>query len=269
MSQTEQNEFPRVLNEGTLFGLGTSNVKDTYLSPFNYKGWGMRILNERMKIIPLANYRISRQQLINVDISSTKNPAERINDFAGFVDYSLGYHYRMPVSTNFMIMGGVFGHFLGGFIYNTQNGNNPLSAKIDLDLNLSVIAIYSTRLKDLPLTFRYQADLPVMGVFFAPPYGKTYYEIFNVGHTTDIVSFNSFHNKFAMKNYFTVDIPVKSMTIRAGYLNSLYYSDVNLIKTHLISNSFMIGWVKEFISLGGKRSRHKQKTQSAFYSNGI
>lgn len=59
------------------------------------------------------------------------------------------------------------------------------------------------------------------------------------------------------------------MTIRAGYLNSLYYSDVNLIKTHLISNSFMIGWVKEFISLGGKRSRHKQKTQSAFYSNGI
>jgi len=168
-----------------------------------------------------------------------------------------------------MLMSGLSGHFLGGFIYNTQNGNNPLSAKIDVDLNLSAIAIYHTRIKELPLTFRYQIELPVAGVFFAPPYGKTYYEIFNVGHTSDVISFNSLHNKFAMKNYFTVDIPIKKVTIRAGYLNSLYYTDINLIESHLISNSFMIGWVKEFISLGGKRSRQSHKSRSAFYSNGF
>ncbi|MFQ9021699.1 MAG: hypothetical protein ACLR6J_10820 [Parabacteroides merdae] len=32
----------------------------------------------------------------------------------------------------------------------------------------------------------------------------------------------------------------------------MYRTDVNSIKTHVLSNSFMIGLVKEFVSFGGK-----------------
>lgn len=262
-AQNGTDETPRVMNEGTLIGFGSSHVKDTYLSPFNYSGWGLRILNERIKNLDKGHF--SRQQIINVDISSTKNPAENVTDFGAFVDYTLGYHYRFHAAPSFRILAGASGHLMGGFLYNTRNGNNPLSAKVDIDLNLSVLMLWNVRVKRHQLTFRYQADMPFVGAFFAPDYGASYYEMFNVGNLTDVIAFNSFHNKFAMRNYLTLDIPLSRSILRVGYLNSIYKTDVKEIQSHVISHSFMIGWVKEFIPLGGKRSRHTQRTHSPFY----
>ncbi|MCD8042010.1 MAG: DUF3316 domain-containing protein [Tannerellaceae bacterium] len=264
-SQTDKEAAAYSMNEGTMAGLGAAHVKDTYLSPFDYNGWGFRILNERMKIISRGNGNISRQQFINVDISSTRNPAENINDFGGFVDYSLGFHYRFNLSPNFRILAGGAGHLMGGFLYNTRNGNNPFSAKADIDLNLSAMMMYHTRIKDLPLTFRYQIEMPVTGVFFAPDYGESYYEIFNVGNVRHTIRFNSFHNKFAFKNYFTVDIPCRGFTLRAGFLNSIYHTDEQDIQTRIVTNTFLIGWVKEFIVIGGKRQKRKPTFNSSFY----
>ena len=156
-------------------------------------------------------------------------------------------------------------HGMGGFIYNTRNGNNPASAKADIDLNISAMAIYKLRVKEYPMTLRYQFTIPFAGVLFSPHYGQSYYEIFNLGNASGVVQFNSFHNKFAMKNFFTVDFPVCNFTIRAGYLNSSYRTDVNGIQSHIISHSFMIGLVKEFISFGGKRLKNTQRFRSAYY----
>ena len=89
----------RSINESTMVGIGGYNLRDTYLSPstdINYTGWVAWVLNERMKIVRLADYNVSRQQLINVEFGSTRNGAETANEYAGFVDYSLGYHYRFP-----------------------------------------------------------------------------------------------------------------------------------------------------------------------------
>ncbi|MDR1557874.1 MAG: DUF3316 domain-containing protein [Tannerellaceae bacterium] len=244
-AQFNSEEVQREMNEGTLAGFGTSQVKDTYLSPFNYSGWGARILNERMSLLRRMNF--FRQQIISVDISSTQNPAENVNDFGAFVDYSLTYYYRIRTGNNFSLLPGASAHLMGGFIYNTRNGNNPLSAKVDIDLGLSVIMLYTFRIKKYPLTLRYQADIPLGGIFFSPPYGISYYEMFNEGNRSEIIAFNSFHNKLALKNYATVDIPVHGSTLRLGYLSSLYYSDTNQIDTRILSNTFMIGWVKKFV----------------------
>jgi hypothetical protein len=240
-AQFNSEETPRGMNEGTLAGFGTSQVKDTYLSPFTYTGWGARILNERMTL--LRDLRFSRQQIISVDISSTRNPAENVNDFGAFVDYTLAYHYRIPSGANLRLLPGAFAHLTGGFIYNTRNGNNPLSAKVDIDLGLSALAIATFK----AIVLRYQVELPLGGVFFSPPYKSSYYEIFNEGNTAHVIALNSFHNKVALRNYLTVDIPVHNSTLRIGYLNSLYYSNTNFLETRILSNTFMLGWVKNFV----------------------
>ncbi|MDR1938723.1 MAG: DUF3316 domain-containing protein [Tannerellaceae bacterium] len=244
-AQFGSEEIPRGMSEGTLVGFGTSQVKDTYLSPFNYTGWGARIFNERMTLLPGMNF--SRQQIISVDISSTKNPAENVNDFGAFVDYSFAYHYRIHAGPDVRLLPGVSAHLMGGFIYNTRNGNNPLSAKVDIDLGFSLLMLYTFRINKYPVTLRYQGELPLGGVFFSPPYGISYYEMFNEGNISSIIAMNSFHNKFALKNYVTVDIPVHGSTLRLGYLNSLYSSHTNFIDTRILSNTFMIGWVKKFV----------------------
>lgn len=269
VAQSDEEEVPRSINESTMVGIGGYNLRDTYLSPstdINYTGWVARILNERMKVVRLADYKISRQQLINVEFGSTRNGAETANEYAGFVDYSLGYHYRFTnLLPGLKVLTGASARLAGGFIYNTRNSNNPVSGKGDFDLNLSAMAIYNFKIKEFPLTFRYQAEIPFAGVLFSVHKGEPYYFL-TQGGSDGIVRFSSFHNKFAMKNYFTLDIPVSNFTLRVGYLNSMYRTDVNSIKTHVLSNSFMIGFVKEFVSFGGKRLKsNAHRYSSAYY----
>lgn len=267
--QAEEEEIPWSMNEGTMVGVGGYNLKDTYLTPGTgrkYTGPGVRILDERMKMTHLANYRISRQQIVSIDGAKTENAAGSATEFAGFVDYTLAYHYHLPsVYPGLKLLAGGAIHGMGGVIYNTRNGNNPASGKGDIDLNISLMGIYQWHIKDYPLTLRYQFTMPFIGMMFSPHYGQSYYEIFDLGNASGVVKFNSFHNKIALKNFITVDFPLGKFTIRAGFLHSFYRTDVNDIDCHIISRSFLIGFVKEFISFGGKRSRDTQKIRSSYY----
>lgn len=70
-AQSDGDEIPWSINSGTMVGIGSYNLMDTYLSPSmedkKYTGPGLRVMNERMKRVRLANYRVSRQQIISVD----------------------------------------------------------------------------------------------------------------------------------------------------------------------------------------------------------
>lgn len=263
------DEAPLSTHEATMVGIGGYNLRDTYLSPgtdINYTGWVVRVLNERMKMTRLADGQISRQQLVNVEFGSTGNGAGTAKEYAGFIDYSLGYHYRFThLLPGLKLLAGASAHVGGGFIYNTRNSNNPASGKADFDLNLSAIAIYQLTINDFPLTLRYQAELPSAGMLFSVHKGEPYYFL-TQGGRNGLIHFSSFHNKFAMRNYLTVDVPVSKVTIRVGYLNSMYRTDVAGIRTHVLSNTFMVGLIKEFVAFGGKPSQqNRHHYRSAYY----
>ena len=212
-------------NESTMLGLGGYNLHDSYLSPsanMNYTGWVARVMNERLKMVRLADHRIARQQIINVEFGSTRNGAETAHEYAGFADYSLGYMYRFDdvLLPGLRFLTGASARLSGGFIYNTRNSNNPVSGKADFDLNLSAMAIYGFKIKNLPLTLRYQAEMPFMGVLFSIHRGQPYYYL-SQGDADGLVRFSSFNNKFAMRNYFSLDVPIANFTMRLGYLNSI------------------------------------------------
>ena len=265
---SEEGEKQEPINTATLIGIGGYNLMDTYLTPGSripYTGWGIRVMNERMKMTRLADHRISRQQVFNADIASTQNGAGTTQAFSGFLDYTLGYHYHFNPIPALKLLAGASVHAMGGFIYCVRSSNNPASAKADLDLNLSAQAIYNFRIRNYPLTLRYQMEIPFIGILFSPHYGQSYYEIFDRGNKSGIVPFTSFHNKQAMKNYVTIDFSIGKFTFRAGYMNSLYYLDVNQIQSYIRSHSFVIGFVREFISFGGRKMQQESKHNSVFY----
>ena len=264
----QEEEPTEPVNAATLIGFGGYNLMDTYLTPGSripYTGWGLRVMNERTKMTRLADHRISRQQIFNADIASIRNGAGTTQAFSGFLDYTLGYHYHFHPIPALKLLAGASVHAMGGFIYCTRVSNNPASAKADLDLNLSAQAVYNFQIRNYPLTLRYQVEIPFIGILFSPHYGQSYYEIFDRGNKPGVVPFTSFHNKLAMKNYLTVDFPVGKFTFRAGYLNSLYYLDVNQIQSHIISHSFVIGFVREFIAFGGRKMQQTSKHNSVYY----
>ena len=61
---------------------------------------------------------------------------------------------------NFKLLAGGVGDFNGGFVYNLRNGNNPAQARAYINLAASGMAIWDLRIKNRPITLRYQVNLP-------------------------------------------------------------------------------------------------------------
>jgi hypothetical protein len=265
LAAQESDRALRSVNEGALFGIGKYNIRNGYISDSRYTGMGLRMLNERMKLVP-GEKPFSSQQMYHVNLAFTQNSSGTISALSGMADYSYGYHYRIqPPVQGLKLLAGASLSGMFGFIYNTQTANNSVVINADVDLNLSVMALYSFQVKNYPLTLRYQANSAIAGLLFTPGYGQSYYEIFGLGNWSRIVSVSSLHNKFTMRNYFTVDFPVGNITVRAGYLNCLYYTNIHNNRTHRVSHNLMVGFVKEFISFSGKRLNKKHLYQSAYY----
>ena len=255
----------RSINEGTMIGVGGYRMKDQYLSPEKYGGLGFRFMNERMRLLKTSDNKVSRQNVVNVDISTVINGAENANFLSAFADYSVGYHYRLIPHPFFKILVGGNIHGMLGMVYNTRNGNNPMTIHADIDLNFSLLAIYEFRVKKHPVTLRYQFESPFLGVLFSPVYDQSYYEIFSLGNTAEILNVNSLGNKLAMRNYLTIDFPVGGMTVRTGYLGSFYTTNVHEIDRYIISHNFILGFVKEFVAFGGRDLKKRNMFHSAYY----
>ena len=253
---SEEGEKQEPINTATLIGIGGYNLMDTYLTPGSripYTGWGIRVMNERMKMTRLADHRISRQQVFNADIASTQNGAGTTQAFSGFLDYTLGYHYHFNPIPALKLLAGASVHAMGGFIYCVRSSNNPASAKADLDLNLSAQAIYNFRIRNYPLTLRYQMEIPFIGILFSPHYGQSYYEIFSLGNSSGVIKFTSLHNQPSLRQMLSVDLPIGYTKMRFSYLADLQQSNVNNIKTHTYSHVFMVGFVKELYRIRNKK----------------
>ncbi len=131
--QAQDNDAPYSVNEATLAGFGSYKIKNTYLSAIKYDGWGINIVNERMKLV---RPHLSRQQMLHLNISTVSHPAGTARSYSGFVDYSYGLHYRFRPASGLKVLVGGSADALFGFVYNMQNSNNPAALHFDAGINL-------------------------------------------------------------------------------------------------------------------------------------
>lgn len=247
-------------NKATSFAIGNSSMYDTYLSPLKYKGISYRLTDERMKRTSWFDHRFTRQQVIDLEVSSTENPAGNVREYMIMGQYSWGGHYNLYRTDQFRFSAGALWNVTAGVIYNQRNSNNPASAKAHSNINLSLIAFYNWK----KITFRGQVDSPLFGILFSPHYGQSYYEI-SLGNSVGVVNFASIHNQRALRTYFTADIPVSKVTFRIGYLGSFYQTKVHNITSHIYSNSFVIGFVSESINISGNKIKTNKIINSSYY----
>ena len=254
----------RYITRATLYGAGFTNVYDTYLSPQEYKGVGFRILRESMRMTKLLDGNVSVQNLFQADLGYTHNRANNSNMFSGMVNWNYGLHYQFRITPEFKILAGALLDANLGFIYNLRNTNNPASARAFVNLDASAMAIWHTRIKKYPLTLRYQVNLPFMGVLFSPHYGQSYYEIFTLGNSSGVVRFTSFHNQPSLRQFLSVDFPIRYAKMRLSYVSDLQQSDVNGLQTHIYSHVFMVGFVKELYQIRNKNGSLLPPSVSAY-----
>lgn len=252
-AQEDSLRATRYVMRSTLFGVGHSNVFETYLSPLEYTGTEVRFLHESMRMTRLLGGKVSGQSLIQVNASYNKNISQTAEMYAGLVNWSYALHYQFRMNDDKLkILVGPILDLNGGVVYNRRNSNNPAQAKAYGGLGASGMLIYKFRIARYPLTVRYQANLPLLGVMFSPEYGESYYEIFSLGNGGRNVVFTSLHNNPSLRQMVTLDFPIRNVTMRVGYVCDIQQSKVNNLKSHAYSHDFMIGFVRNLYLLRGK-----------------
>ena len=249
---SQEDKPKKLLYKSTVLGLGKANVHDSYLSPMNYSGNSYSFMEESMKMTNLLNGNITTQQLFHLDFASTNNNAGNSTQYAGFLEYNYGLHYKFKPLPALNVFAGSQINGMTGFIYNLRNSNNPATAKAHLNLTLSAAASYKFSIQNQPFRLRYQITSPFAGIMFSPQFGQSYYEI-SLGNDEDLIHFSSYHNQVTMRNYLSLEVPFNIITLRLMYANSVYETRINDINTRICNNTFMIGFSKELFIVSGKK----------------
>lgn len=253
LAEKDTFQAHRHITRATSYGVGTTNVYDTYLSPQEYKGMEFRLARESMRMTTLFDGNVSLQSLFQVNFSYTGNRADNNHAVSSLASWNYGLHYQFRLTENFKLLAGALLDINGGFIYSMRNSNNPASARAFVNLDASGMAIWRLKIRQrYPLTLRYQLNVPFVGAMFSPHYGQSYYEIFSVQNTKGIIHFTSIHNQPSLRHLLSVDFPIGALLMRLSYVGDFQQSKVNRIETHAYSHALMVGFVKELYRIRPK-----------------
>lgn len=230
----------------TLYGIGHINLLDTYLSPMEYTGPELRILRENQRTTKYMSGKVLRQSIFQANVSLTENKAATRSEFAVLANWNLAYHYPFYKSEKWKLLAGPHLDLNGGMIYNLGNSNNPVNVKAYANLGVSGMAIYQFRIKEHPFLVRYQLNVPLLGLMFSPEYGQPYYEMSISKDFGKNICFTSLHNQPSLRQFLTLDFPIRKTTLRMGYICDIQQAKVKHLKNHSWSHTFMIGFVKHF-----------------------
>lgn len=261
----------------TMIGVGRTTQWDTYLSNERYHGPSLTILSQKSRPTHWLNRRLYVQHLTFGNFSYDKPRSDKHKTLSGFFHWQVVWHYhflkdnrdaagktseqqpdygkgeahtadvRYGSSSPWELNAGAGLQTNAGFVYNTLGGNNPASARLSLHLLGSGQARYHFRWGKQRFTTSLQADIPLMGLFFSPDYGQSYYEIFSLGHYHHNICFANPLRAFQANVLLSLDWYLKPTTsLRLGYSGQFMQSHANGLKTQDLSNYFIIGYVRRF-----------------------
>lgn len=221
--------------------VGRQSALDTYLSPVRYGGLNLALGYERLRAASFAPEKwLTRHHVLGTFATMT-NRSGNGSMMSAYLDYSFAMLRRWPVCRGLWLAGGGEAALTVGGLYNLRNSNNPATAKVAVDLGATAMASYHFRISRLPVTLRYQVSLPVVGAFFSPEYGQSYYEMFYLGNSDGIVHFGAWHNRVDLRNYITVDLHLGQRALRLGYRQVMRTTYINYIDTQVFTHSFVLG----------------------------
>ncbi|WP_283388321.1 DUF3316 domain-containing protein [Barnesiella viscericola] len=239
--RASETEPLRPVASAFTFEIGRQSALDTYLSPIRYSGLDVALGYERLRAASFAPEKWLTRHNVLLNFASMSNQSGNGAMMSLYLDYSFAMLRRWQLGRGLWLAGGGEAALTLGGLYNLRNSNNPATAKVVIDLGATAMASYHLQVGRLPLTFRYQVSLPVVGTFFSPAFGQSYYEMFYLGNTAGIVHFGVWHNRVDLRNYLSVDLHLGKMALRLGYRQLMRTTHINHIDTQVLSHMFVLG----------------------------
>ena len=253
------NEERTDITKTTMLGIGATEILDTYISPEHYNGVEIRFIDNTLQrktaspvscdaVITPADYRRWSTDITHQAYLSFTSPRSDDNDnIAGLYTLTIGRHRHWDLLSNRLhLKAGAVGEAAIGFLYNTHNGNNPAQLRLGLNIAPSAAASYDFMAFGKRFSVDYGIQVPLLGVMFTPHYGQSYYEIFSRGDYDHNVVLSHPFNTPSMRHALTLQLHLKKLSIRLGYLGDYQQSDVNELKYHNYSHLVVFGITRRF-----------------------
>ena len=221
---------------------GYASIHDSYLTPITYEGWDFALGFEATRAARFAPDRWLWQLQVGADYNYTENHAgnNELHKLLGDVSFNMQRRWHDVFTPHLDLSVGPMTQVRAGVIYNPANSNNTVSVRAHANLGVAGMASWRTRLGRMPITLRYQGQLPVVGVFFAPEYDESYYEIY-LGNRRNLAHMSWWGNRFDMTNYIGADLHLGAAILRIGYRGRIEHWSVNNLKVHDVSHSVVLG----------------------------
>lgn len=265
-STTTVAEKPlRPVTSAYMFEAGSAKLRDTYLTPLEYKGWDVALSYERFQAMGFDPQRWIMRLGGSLRLERVDNPAGTTSMWSVGLSPSWSMMRRWRPAANLTVAVGPEVGVDIGARYLMRNSNNPASVQASATVGVSAMATYNLQIGRLPITLRYQPSMPLAGVFFSPDYDELYYEIW-LGNHSGLCHFAWPGSLFRLDNLVTADLRFGATNLRLGYRCEVYSSKASDIVTRHITHAFVIGVTTEWLSLSaGSRRSPDAATISAFY----
>ncbi len=219
---------------------GYASIHDSYLTPITYDGIDLGLSLEATRWA--SRYRWLWQLSVGADYNYVENNAKNNNlqKVMGDISFNMQHAWMGVLHPRLGFSAGPMAQLRAGIVYDAVNSNNPVTVRAHANLGATGMAWFNTHLGRLPVTLRYQAQLPVVGVFFAPEYDESYYEIY-LGNHKNLAHLGWWGNRFDMTNYLGADLHVRKVTLRIGYRNRLEHWTVNNLNVHDFTHALVFG----------------------------
>lgn len=264
-STSDSEEIIRPVTSSYIFGMGGSELADTYLTPIIYHGWEGSFQYSRLQAMGFSPDKWVMNLSLRPSIARGLNKVGNATMWQAMLeaDWAMMRRWR-PTKQWTLGLGGFTGIDVG-VLYHQRNGNNPVAAKGSWTIGLKAYLTYGFKLGKVKMLARWQGMLPITGVFFSPDYGELYYEIY-LGNHSGLFHGAWWGNYFRVNNDVSLDINCGTNWLRIGYSSHVLSTKVNDITSRIISNSFVIGFVGEWLWVSPHMSASdKARIVSALY----
>ena len=219
---------------------GYASVHDSYLTPITYDGVDLALSIEAVR--PVRQGQWLWQLNVGADYNYVENPVGNndLHKLMGDIAFDMQRCWKGVFNPKLNFAAGPMAQLRAGIVYNEVNSNNPVTVRAHANLGAAGMAWLNTRLGRKPVTLRYQLQLPVMGVFFAPEYDESYYEIY-LGNHKNLAHLGWWGNRLDMTHYLGADLKMGKTTLRLGYRTRLEHWSVNHLHVHDVSHALVLG----------------------------